>query len=201
MRNSPNAGFSLVEILIVIAIIGLLASITLVFEGAQKESSLRTVDIGNLRQIGVCGALYEADYDDRMTYSVVQLVRSGRIPASIAISPNDPSQVGLGNEILRNRGIQGSSSKVSYLSFSDPGSDRDPKTLNGDGSVGWVAALLPPFKNDYSNGTFFVLPGDKFLRLRMDGGVIQKDAIWKRTHANGIDDRSFDFLSLYVDKT
>lgn len=54
MKNSlrPTAGFSLIELLTVIAILGILAAIIIPTVGKARETAQRAVDASNLRELG-----------------------------------------------------------------------------------------------------------------------------------------------------
>lgn len=59
--RAPEKAFTLVELLTVIAIIGVLASLTIVSVGRARESSRSAACIGQLRQIAASCQLYSSD--------------------------------------------------------------------------------------------------------------------------------------------
>jgi len=77
VRDS-NLGFTLVEVLVVVAIIVVLAGILFpVFFGAE-EKSRQVACLSNLRQLGHAFAMYRNDYDGYMPYMVL----AGRDPVT-----------------------------------------------------------------------------------------------------------------------
>ena len=64
LLNRAAIGFTLVELLLVIAIIAILASLLLPALGYAKESARSVACMNNLRQLGVADSLYATDNDD-----------------------------------------------------------------------------------------------------------------------------------------
>jgi prepilin-type N-terminal cleavage/methylation domain-containing protein len=65
-QYSPNSAFTLIELLTVIAIIGILAAILIPTIGAVREKAQRAVDANNLREIVKAAMIYAADNNDRL---------------------------------------------------------------------------------------------------------------------------------------
>lgn len=81
-------GFTLTELLVVVAIIALLMAILLPVYTLARRAAQRTVCISNLRQIGLAVRMYRDDYDELPPYlsKIYPYVREGRV----FICPVDP---------------------------------------------------------------------------------------------------------------
>jgi prepilin-type processing-associated H-X9-DG protein/prepilin-type N-terminal cleavage/methylation domain-containing protein len=69
--DKPN-GFTLIEILIIVAIITLLAAILLPVFARARENARRASCMSNLKQIGLGVKMYVQDYDERYPYYLRQ---------------------------------------------------------------------------------------------------------------------------------
>jgi prepilin-type N-terminal cleavage/methylation domain-containing protein len=58
--------FTLIELLVVIAIIAILAAILFPVFAQAKAAAKQATNVSNLKQIGLAGMMYAADYDDTM---------------------------------------------------------------------------------------------------------------------------------------
>ncbi len=65
MGAAKHRGFTLIEMLVVIAIIGILCAIAFPMIFTTRESARRAVCMSNLRQIGMAIQMYAADHGDR----------------------------------------------------------------------------------------------------------------------------------------
>lgn len=76
-----HKAFTLVELLTVVAILGLLAAILFPIFRAAKASALKTTCLSNFRQVQTATAMYLTDYDDRfmpVNYSIVDVGNANR---------------------------------------------------------------------------------------------------------------------------
>jgi prepilin-type N-terminal cleavage/methylation domain-containing protein len=65
-RASPSAAFTLIELLTVIAIIGILAAIVIPTVGTVREKAQRSVDSNSVREILKAAQIYAGDNQDRL---------------------------------------------------------------------------------------------------------------------------------------
>ena len=68
--NRLKKGFTIVELLVVVAIIALLIAILLPAIGKARDAALITQSLGNLRNLSAACAAYGADYNDRQYTAV-----------------------------------------------------------------------------------------------------------------------------------
>lgn len=129
MRSKVRSGFTLVELIVVIAIIGLLASILTTWLNDTRKKSRDARRIADLKQIQLATQLY---FDKNAGYpSTLSLL----VPTFIAAIPKDP----VGNVAYIYEQTQGGASYHIGANLEDPGnaalqSDADVNSSNLTGS-------------------------------------------------------------------
>jgi prepilin-type N-terminal cleavage/methylation domain-containing protein len=107
--------FTLIELLIVLAVIGLLAALLLPVLATVRERARRTACISNLRQIGLAFRMYEQD-NTGLPYRLSLLSPTYLKTAALFVCPNDPES-GLRPGNLYLEGTTYLPSGVSYKYF------------------------------------------------------------------------------------
>lgn len=78
-------GFTLVEMLVVLAIISVLAALLLPTLNKAREAGRSTACLSNLRQIGLALQLYVQDYNNRLPFMRDRLADTNALPATNAL--------------------------------------------------------------------------------------------------------------------
>jgi prepilin-type N-terminal cleavage/methylation domain-containing protein len=79
---SVRNGFTVVELLVVVAIIGLIAALVLAGLSAARASARRATCLSNERQLGAAILLYIQDYDERFPSGTQRIVGEPGAPES-----------------------------------------------------------------------------------------------------------------------
>ncbi len=83
----PQAAFSLIEMLVVITIIALLASLLLPTIGLIRRAAQETACRNNLRQVGLASFAYAGEYDGCLPAVELPAISSGRVCWAYTLSP------------------------------------------------------------------------------------------------------------------
>lgn len=165
-------GFSLVELLTVIAIVGILAAIVIVSVGRVRASARDTRCLGNLRQIGMLFTLYRQDNDNRL-------------PVDIQVDPVTNTTKTWDN-YLKDYLQESSSGERAASIFGCPSVVRDASTLAVQSSYGINYCLgsnqTPRVRIPF---TSIVSPGRTFLVTDSDERSFRRESQSSLQNGNG----------------
>jgi prepilin-type N-terminal cleavage/methylation domain-containing protein len=198
-----RSAFSLVELLVVVAIIAVLAAIVFVVMSSSKTRAKVSVDISNMRQLAVAESLYTADNDDRRPLGVRRLLAAGYATPEIVVSPDDPFQIGLGRQMLESMRAHPTVMRAPVPKFSYIGPDEggwkheDFQARIAPGvNVGWLVNLV---RCNIPYGAPSGARG-RYQRLTTEGAVISRS----RGYMSGVLDGQYEgkilsFVELFRD--
>lgn len=192
------AGFTLIEVLVVLTVVSILMGILSV---AVQQSKVRAVQAGHisaLRQIGQAAALYTESHGG-FDWSADALRRSGLIPGVLLASPLDPNYVGAANVVRgysRDHAEPVTPHKDSVFAARDLVGMLSWRRIREEPGHGWAAIQATPdglrrFGWSASPSHFY---SDTFHRLNTDGSVIFRhvEFLPAGPHASvGIDSRTW----------
>jgi prepilin-type N-terminal cleavage/methylation domain-containing protein len=176
-------GFSLIEVLIVIAIIAIVAGVLLPALTSSRKKALAVDDISNLRQLAQAGILYR-DQNERFPLSTLDLVNSKMIPVEICASHLDSNPGGIANDIADYTGYHSRLTAMDLVvpyknSFAGPREYRlDPeeyaKWVTTDRAGGWLL--------DFSGakrglGRDYLSASGTYHRVLFDGSVVTRSFV------------------------
>jgi|GEM_PF-1396508 len=166
-------GFTLVELLVVMGVIGVLAALLFPTVAASLRSGYRAQDISNMRQLGIAQAIYTQDYGE-MALDASRLAKVGLVDPKILLSRFDPYPGGLATDIANQEVLQGLPENeimplypLSYIDIGvlNWGQVRYAKDIANQPEPGW---LIDPF---FEGNQPDVLICFQLLRLENDGSV------------------------------
>ncbi|HSI71673.1 MAG TPA: prepilin-type N-terminal cleavage/methylation domain-containing protein [Fimbriimonas sp.] len=189
-----RSGFTLVETLIVIAIILILCGILLPALAKAREQGLKLSDLSAMKQVAIAGCLYNDNYG-QFPLLTTELVDAKLLPPEICKLRLDPYQQGLSNHFVRNISGLGyllaglPAYPQSFITFGNLGNPRS--RLDGylaKPSAGWAYTgidLRPEL-------TGIEIWGSHFYRIQVDGSVPRYPVPIRSGVAIEFDDFFFD---------
>lgn len=187
-RGTPSSrfltqGYTLVELLTVMAIIALLTGIVFAVMTSSKVRAKQGVEMSNLLQLGIAGAMYHDQYNE-WPLTTKYLVTSNAVAQSVVTSPLDESPTGLANELAAKVHTDCPACEVTTTNYrrtfigpEDFG--HAEKTFTEDiepyQGAGWLVCLTrsrPGRENNYNDR--FMNPVGPYLRLLLSGAVVER---------------------------
>lgn len=173
-------GFTLVELLTIIAIIAVLASLLLTAVVSAKKKAQMMVCTSNLHQFTLALDMFMDDSDGKRP-TVDELVTENYLLRRSLICPED--KTGDWGRLVQENGMISTSAtnvtpvKYSYLLYPLSWSDAEWKTLvNAGGRAGVAACQLHGLGNQ--NTTNILNYSGLLLRAQLDGSVIRRQFFW-----------------------
>ncbi len=168
-----RTAFTLFELLVVVAVIGVLCSMSLTAFMRSKDKGKWAADISNLRQIALGTELYRMDYEDP-GFHLARVVNSGALPVGVTASRRDSSKDGFAQSLTR-RILAVRNSGHPYLFVKQRLSvlGVDAVLLRDQSCVAeWPSEANQAVMFDQMNDVA-TMPGrdEKYLALRADGSV------------------------------
>lgn len=180
-----SRGFTLIEMLAVIAIVAILAGLLASAAMSSRRAALETGDISNLRQIGQAQAIYTTDHDGIEKRDVLPLVESGVVDSKCLQSALDPSQVGYANQFRISRGADPLRFKSSYLTLKDAERSEDVTAVPDQATrSGWLISAT----HGLNLSPEMLVPSffeGRYHRLCNDGSVVTRSFYWHMIDAGG----------------
>ncbi len=175
VRHSSGLGFTLIELLTCIGIIAVVCGIVFPVLVSAKRAAKQSVEISNLRQIGIAGALYHEENGSE-PLGLPPLVPS-RVPEELAVSPADSTKQGFANLVLDEISSGNSAYQQlktayrrTYIGFYDYGwtSDKWEACTTDAPNPGWLISFTP---SNFDPRFSIAKSTGRYHRLQMDGSV------------------------------
>lgn len=202
--SRQRSGWTLVETLVVLAIIAIVSGLIYTAVVAAKPKSYDALDISNLHQLGIAGTIYAEENDNRFPLSVGPLLKLKRVPKAILASRLDPTSVGIRNSIMYGNELppELEGTKITYVG---PGEgnwkwENYSKFVLPGRNPGWLVNLskceVDPPRNDYK------APLGLYQRLLLDTSVVtRRNVIQPFILKSGKPEKSIEFIGLFNDES
>jgi len=183
---SKLIAFTVVELLVCVAIVVTIASLLLSVLGNSKREALLTEDVAKLPQLGAAAQLYESDHDGMHPLSVQPLTRTSRADPVLVQSALDPTKEGWLNLLVLtmsksnpNYTRRRPSTRISFVGVGDlfrgsAGAELRSSIASSEDSSGWLIAFSLN-KVAHVERPREMLSG-AYLRLTFAGAVLRRNS-------------------------
>jgi len=169
-----DRGFSLKELLIVVAILAVLAAILLPVLARSRQDGYRTAEMSAMRQMGLAAQIY-FEREGARALGTLPLVEAGDLPKEMCASPRDSIPTGLANYLLSasRLSVRTTPYKNSFMGLREFGHTSDSahlREIEDAPSSGWLLNLIDtekpvPMPLAYRG---------PYHRLLFDGSVVRR---------------------------
>ena len=204
VRQSRRVGFTLVELLTVVAVITVLVGILIpVIQGAKQRAKVSN-DISQLRQLGAAASLYANQNDERFPAGCPELVDAKLVPTQLCGGMNDANPSGSVNLFLDSHGVEIPSYlglkvpyKHSFLGFRELRFDaaKTASELKDATNTGWLVDLSEAKPSEPYGRTW----EGRYRRLLYDTSVRTFNTSWSSGTYEGHASRTFAPITLFGD--
>jgi prepilin-type N-terminal cleavage/methylation domain-containing protein len=197
-------GFTLVELLVVMAILGLLAGVLLAMGARSRHTAMQASCINNLHQIGLALGMYLDDYGVRPT-RITDLARAGYASPDVLVCPQDATGDYSGlfcRQWTDGRCGPSPSLPTSYVYIGGARTDdmyERLERLGGQASYLVCPSHGHPAKEGWEQPPAVGYYEGKILRLSFDGSVHTGNVTWARGRTQGDTWTVYSFWKLFTD--
>ena len=195
-------GFSLVEMLVVVAIVMVLAGLLLPAVVSSRREGYKASDIERMHQIAVAGILYSNDYSEFPT-RVEQLVELGMIDKGLCRLAMDPYPQGMENYFLTGPNEPGFLARTAPAypeSLITPGDFGTRRTFASEiirySNPGWAISATQGIPN--TSGSRFW--GPRYQRVGDDGSVTTRPLPERNEIHQGRTVQAVHFVDFFCDR-
>lgn len=201
-QSEPTSGTLLIEVLVVLAIVGVVAGILFPALTQAKRTSYEAADIDKMRQVANAGALYCAEHGD-YPLRIEQLVSAKALDRQVCKLATDPYPEGFEGYYLQH--LQSipvlSKSVASYpqsmLTLGDFNyGETDMRRFLKNANPGWAIAATQGVPGSHDSSVW----GARYHRIQVDGSVTtHRIPIERETDAYGRRSETLHYRNLFSD--
>ncbi len=197
-RSNCTNGFSLLEVLMCIGIVGILCVLLFPVIASARRSGHAAAGVSNLRQLGIAFDLYSSENDGSQGPLQAEFyVNQLRLPAELLANKADPTVEGYANTYRRYRYRSASGSyRVSLLSKGLMMPTESALSNQAAPRSGWV---ILPTSGRKPGPTFLDALEGGLTRLCFDGSVVSRQFLWHEIEVENTRIRALSMDAAFAD--